>query len=96
MRAKSNIGPDEGGFPTASLKQNWKTTQASSRRASSGASQSRRTAREVLAEAEEMDEQRSPREEAVEFLKKPSGQRPGPCESKFILPPERKESHPRP
>ena len=69
MRAKSNIGPDEGGF-------SYSLTQTELE-AHAGVFASRvvwgepikRTAREVLAEAEEMEEQRSPREEAVEFLR---------------------------
>jgi putative DNA primase/helicase len=69
MRAKSNIGPDDGGFAY--------TLSQIELEAHPGVFGSRvvwgtpieGTAREVLAEAEEMEEERSPREEAVEFLK---------------------------
>jgi putative DNA primase/helicase len=69
MRAKSNIGPDDGGFAY--------TLSQIELEAHAGVFGSRviwgapieGTAREVLAEAEEMEEERSPREEAVEFLK---------------------------
>ena len=69
MRAKSNIGPDEGGF-------SYSLTQTELE-AHAGVFASRvvwgepikRTAREVLAEAEETNEHHSPREEAVEFLR---------------------------
>jgi putative DNA primase/helicase len=69
MRAKSNIGPDDGGFAY--------TLSQVELDAHPGVFGSRvvwgapieGTAREVLAEAEEMEEERSPREEAVEFLK---------------------------
>jgi hypothetical protein len=69
MRAKSNIGPDDGGLDY--------TLSQTELEAHPGVFGSRvvwgapieGTAREVLAEAEEMEEERSPREEAVEFLK---------------------------
>lgn len=69
MRAKSNIGPDDGGFAY--------TLSQIELEAHPGVFGSRvvwgapieGTAREVLAEAEEMEEERSPREEAGEFLK---------------------------
>jgi putative DNA primase/helicase len=69
MRAKSNIGPDDGGFAY--------TLRQIELEGHPGVFGSRvvwgapieGTAREVLGEAEEMEEQRSPIEEAVEFLK---------------------------
>ena len=69
MRAKSNIGPDEGGFaygPTQTELANHPGIFASSvdwGEAIEG------TAREVLAETEELEGEQSPRDEAVEFLK---------------------------
>jgi putative DNA primase/helicase len=69
MRAKSNIGPDEGGLAYGLAQ-----TELGNH---PGVFASRvvwgelieGTAREVLAEAEEMDEEQSPRDEAVDFLK---------------------------
>jgi putative DNA primase/helicase len=69
MRAKSNIGPDDGGFAyTLSQIELERHPGDFGSRVVWGAP-IEGTAREVLAEAEEMEEQRSPREEAVEFLK---------------------------
>ena len=69
MRAKSNIGPDDGGFAyTLSQIELEGHPGVFGSRVVWGAP-IEGTAREVLAEAEEMEEERSPREEAVEFLK---------------------------
>ncbi len=95
MRAKSNIGPDDGGFAY--------TLNQIELESHPGVFGSRvvwgepieGTAREVLAEAEEMEEERSPREEAVEFLKSLLVNGSVPV-TEIIPPPERRASRRRP
>jgi putative DNA primase/helicase len=69
MRAKSNIGPDDGGvaYILSQIELEGHPGVFGSRVVWGAPIEG--TAREVLAEAEEMEEQRSPREEAVAFLK---------------------------
>jgi putative DNA primase/helicase len=69
MRAKSNIGPDEGGFAygLAQTELEDHPSVFASRVLWGQAIEG--TARDVLAEAEETDDGRSPRAEATEFLK---------------------------
>jgi putative DNA primase/helicase len=79
MRAKSNIGPDEGGFAYG-LEQ----TELAERPGIFASRVTWRepiegTAREVLAEAEGVEDEYSPRREAIEFLKSHLGDGPVPA-----------------
>lgn len=69
MRAKSNIGPDEGGFAYSLTETELEDHPGvlASRVVWGEAIEG--TARDVLGEAEGTDEESSPREEAIEFLK---------------------------
>lgn len=89
MRAKSNIGPDDGGYEYA-IKQVEleKHPGICASRADWGA-RIEGCARDILAEAERHDEERSPREEAADFLKAILARGPVPVDT--ILGAARKE-----
>ena len=69
MRAKSNIGPDEGGFAYEVAQTELADHPAILASRVVWGESIEGTARDVLAEAEERDEESSPQVEAIEFLK---------------------------
>jgi putative DNA primase/helicase len=69
MRAKSNIGPDEGGYEYAIKQAELEGHSGICASRVDWGSPIEGCARDVLAEAERPDEQRSPRDEAADFLK---------------------------
>jgi putative DNA primase/helicase len=79
IRAKSNIGPDQGGFAYGLTQTELGNHPGIFASCVAWGEVVEGTAREVLAEAEERDEEQSPRDEAVEFLRSHLGNGPNPA-----------------